>query len=508
MKLILIAFLHTLLLMGTQAKAQFTQAARADYLNVIDELDLGDMRNTMLNVGNEGLNPNRYWTTGMEQAWKAGGYWDANLKRQANENFLLLLEDMNGGVVDPGTMGSDVKMTKKSFVSDKQLRVLMYTHGLRSQPLLMSFSSQSAPYIALKEALRRITSYCNNGLWGSLPPPSKKVELGGSDPAIPAWKERLRLLGYKVTSVDQTFDTQMMTAINDIQWLNKVVPDGSITATGSTYKYLNTGCVERARQIRLDMEKLRWFPQTFEDRYIYVNLAMTQFNLIDKQSGTSMNFRTINGRTARPSPTMKDKIVYIVINPYWVVPPTIFREDKMEDLKGLSPSQITEYFDSHNYELWNSTFTKRVDPSTVDWNSLDPNSDNLFYIRQRPHLGNALGVLKFMMTNPYAIYLHDTNQRELFADGQRQLSSGCIRLEQPVELAEYLLKGTNWNRGAIESAMAKPGEVMENDTRVNLQKPIPVYLVFQTSSMNSDGVIRFSEDTYRQGARLLQRGAF
>ncbi len=221
-----------------------------------------------------------------------------------------------------------------------------------------------------------------------------------------------------------------------------------------------------------------------------------------------MSFRTINGRPTRKSPMMKDKVVHIIVNPYWVVPPTIFREDKVEEIRNLRYWEIRQYFESHNYEVWNRGFTRRIDPTTIDWWRLDPSADAQFYIRQRPHLMNALGALKFMLTNSYAIYLHDTNQRELFVEPQRLLSSGCIRVERPLDLAEYLLQGTQWNRQAIENVMAKPGEVLNKETRIVLKRPMPVYTTFLTSQLSSDGVIRFAEDSYNQGSRLLERGAW
>jgi murein L,D-transpeptidase YcbB/YkuD len=107
-----------------------------------------------------------------------------------------------------------------------------------------------------------------------------------------------------------------------------------------------------------------------------------------------------------------------------------------------------------------------------------------------------------MMTNDFAIYLHDTNQRELFREYERQLSSGCVRVERPYDLAEYLLQGTAWDRYALETKTAQPGEVLNSDTNVTLPKAMPVYMVFQTSQLSSDGILRFAEDSYNQAARM------
>lgn len=485
------------------------QSKQSEYLEVVDALELEDLRATMTSVGPHGLNPKSYWTDAMELSYQQGPT-NAALKNQANLNYLRLLQNIFSGVVDPESMGIDVKLAKKPFLTAKQLKVVLLANGTKAGPLFESFAPQSAPYLALKESLRKMSDYCLQAQWPALPVVKKTLKLGSKNTVLPALKTRMRQLGYNIPTTDDLFDGQTLTAVNDIQWMLRFKPDGKISPDGKTWRYLNTSCEERARQIRLDMEKLRWFPQDFGDRYIFINLAMSYFGLVDKSSGSlyTMSFRTINGRPTRKSPTMKDKIVYIIVNPFWVVPPTIFKEDKVEEIRNLMPWEVRNYFDSHNYEVWNNAFTRRIDPTTIDWWNLDPNDDNQFYIRQKPNYMNALGVLKFMLTNSFAIYLHDTNQRELFVEPQRLLSSGCIRVERPLDLAEYLLQGTNWNRDSLQKAMAKPGEVLNKETRVNIKNPMPVYMVFLTSQLSSDGVLRFAEDSYGQGTRLLQRGAW
>ena len=201
---------------------------------------------------------------------------------------------------------------------------------------------------------------------------------------------------------------------------------------------------------------------------------------------------------------MRDSLVTVILNPFWIVPPTIFVQDKVEEIKQLPQWQVNQYFASHNYEVWNKNFTRRLDPSSIDWWAIDANSDVDIYIRQRPNYLNALGVVKFELTNSFSIYLHDTNQRELFVEPNRLLSSGCIRLEKPLDLAEYLLRGTEWTRPMIEATVAKPGQVMAKDTRIPLKRPIPVYTAYLTSLMSSDGVIRFVDDTYGQNKKIMQ----
>lgn len=480
-----------------------------EYLTVVDRISLLDLREAMTRSGDHGVNAKSYWSDSMEAAYLQDPA-SSGLKSQANLNYLRLLRDVSSGVVDPALVGVDVKLTRKVFPTVQELEVKLIAANYRPWEVLESMSPQSPQYLALRDSLRKMDRACQAGEWTALPKVKKTMKLGIKDPILIPLKTRMAQLGYPMNSLDDSFDDKVVLAVNDIQWNLRFKPDSKISPGGKTWKYLNVSCQDRMRQIRLDMEKLRWFPQYFEDRYVFVNLAMSYFSLVDKTGGSlyTMSFRTINGRPERKSPTMKDKIVYLVINPFWVVPPTIFREDKVEEIKNLWPWEIRQYFESRNYEVWNKSFTQQLDPASIDWYNMDPSQDANIYIRQRPHRMNALGSLKFMMTNSYAIYLHDTNQRELFVEPHRLLSSGCVRVEKPVDLAEYLMRGTAWDRSTIERYMAKPGEVLDNDTRVQLKQAMPVYMVFLTSQQSSDGVLRFAEDSYKQGTRLLRLGAW
>nr|BFD58379.1 hypothetical protein CKG001_04860 [Bdellovibrio sp. CKG001]BFD61808.1 hypothetical protein BdHM001_04890 [Bdellovibrio sp. HM001] len=505
MELIRLMVFWIVLSLSLLANAQ----TQKEYLTVVDRISLQDLREAMIRSGDHGVNAKSYWSDAMEATYLQDS-GNPNLKAQANLNFLRLLRDVSSGVVDPALVGVDVKLTRKPFLTVKELEEKLVVAASNPSILLEALSPQSPQYLALRDSLRKIDRICQAGEWGPLPKVKKTLKLGSKDPVLIPLKTRMSQLGYPMNNLDDVFDDKVFAAVNDIQWNLRFKPDSKISPGGKTWKYLNVSCQDRMRQVRLDMEKLRWFPQHFEDRYIFVNLAMSYFSLVDKTGGSlyTMSFRTINGRPERKSPTMKDKIVYLVINPFWVVPPTIFREDKVEEIKNLWPWEIRQYFDRHNYEVWNKSFTQKLDPASIDWYNMDPNQDANIYIRQRPHRMNALGSLKFMMTNSYAIYLHDTNQRELFAEPHRLLSSGCIRVEKPVDLAEYLMRGTAWDRRTIERYMAKPGEVLENETRVQLKQHMPVYLVFLTSQQSSDGVLRFAEDSYKQGPRLLRLGAW
>lgn len=486
---------------------ELSAPAKLQYDTVIDVIPLDDMRSVMNGVWQHGLNPKAYWTDLMEKTYQKDEASRVKMKKSVNQIFLRLLSDLSVGAVDPEALTYDIKFKRKNFLTPQQLQALIVTTGQKADLLAESMPPRNPPYISLRAALLKVLPACQNGQWVPMVKTKKVLQLGVKDPSVPPLKNRLAFFGYTISNPDDVFDQETVNAVNDIEWNLHMKPDGTINPSGTIWKFLNVSCMDRVRQLQADMEKMRWFPNQFEDRYIFINLAMTYFVLVDKtqQPPYVTSFRTINGRQARKSPTMRDQIVRVILNPSWVVPPTIFIEDKVTEIRNLPRYQIQYYFDSHNYEVWDKEFTKRLDPTTINWWAYDSKMDADIFIRQKPNYWNALGVIKFELTNSFSVYLHDTNQRELFWEPQRLLSSGCIRLEKPLDLAEYLLKGTEWTRAKIEASTLKPGEVADKSIKIDVANPIPVYTAFVTSFMGSDNILRFTDDVYGQNDDILGR---
>lgn len=509
-----LAFFVLFILSPVSSFSQYEVTSKArengSYTTILNQFEIEDVRKGMLGVWRHGLNPRAYWNDRMESAYRNGGNLERTLRPEVNSSFLRLLRDTAIGSVDPQSVGRDVKFVQKNFFTPKELQVIALT-AANAEKLVDKVAPQNAPYQAVQEGLQKLYPFCVNGEWKEIAPPNVILRLYSRNPVIAEIKNRLALLGYKMRNRDDQFDGDLQSAVIDIQWGMRINPDGAISPKGKVWAFLSVSCLDRVRQLQADMEKMRWFPQYFEKRYIFVNLAMSYFILMDDSNPDwqrVMSFRTVNGRPARKSPTMQDQIVKVIINPYWVVPPTIFWEDKVNDLRNLTKPEIAEYFNTRHYEAWTGDFRRRIDPTTIDWAGIrEGRASGDINIRQLPHLGNALGVLKFDLTNSFAIYLHDTNQRELFNEPMRQLSSGCIRLEKPLDLAEYLLEDTPWDRATIASMMARPGEVIAKSTEI----PVPkykitsVYTAYLTSQISSDGVVRFVDDIYGQNAVIKSR---
>ena len=504
-RLFILALLATLNFIASAQALRIDAYAKSEYTSAVDAVRIEDMRNSIQKVWSHGLNPKTYWTDAMEQSFQAGR--TADIKATANQNFVRLLQDISMGAVDPEDMPNDVAMKSKGFMNANQLQALVTSSGRQAELLVENLAPQSPPYMALKAALNRVYPACRYNQWPVIPRPKKNLKLGVSDPSVVSLKKRFQLLGYRISNESNVVDEDTVNAMNDVMWNMHVTPDGAMSPDGKLFRFLSISCMDRVHQIQVDMEKMRWFPQQFEDRFILVNLAFTYFIMIDRSQGRNVatSFRTINGRPERRTPTMKDKIVRVILNPAWIVPPTIFMEDKVSEIRGLPRAQIRSYFEEHNYEVWNRDLTKRIDPESIDWWGDASSLDQSVYIRQRPNYWGSLGVVKFELTNSMSIYLHDTNQRDLFVEPSRTISSGCIRLERPIDVAEYLLQGTEWTRSAIESTVAKPGEVLDKSTNISLKNQMPVYLIFLTSTHTSDNIVRFTTDVYKQNDEILSK---
>jgi murein L,D-transpeptidase YcbB/YkuD len=206
--------------------------------------------------------------------------------------------------------------------------------------------------------------------------------------------------------------------------------------------------------------------------------------------------RVVVGRPARQSPVFSADMTYLVINPYWHIPPTIAARDLLpkiqEDIGYLDRQGIRVL------ENWRKD-ADTIDPTSVDWQAYD--ADHFpFKLRQEPGPYNALGRIKFIFPNVFAVYLHDTPNQALFNRRRRIFSSGCIRVESPLDLAEFVLAGDGrWTTEALTAA------IDAGVTRtVLLKRPVPVHLLYMTAWVDAAGVTHFRGDVYLRDAALDQ----
>lgn len=350
-------------------------------------------------------------------------------------------------------------------------------------------------YVALRQAHERYRNLALQQAPATVPA-APVLRPGDNHPAVRLLRARLRYWGDLTASADigtDTYDAALQQAVERFQTRHGLMPDGIVG--GNTRAALNRDAASYAERIAVNLERWRWLPRQFAERYIEVNVPDFRMQLID-QGEVILTQRVVVGREYRPTPLYTGSMTYMVANPYWNVPHVIAAEDMLPKIQ-----QDLDYLRSRNIVA----FRKRPDGSLVPvpieqipWQSLS--ADNFPYVlKQAPGPGNALGQMKFMFSNPYDVYLHATPANQLFDYDNRAFSSGCIRLEAPRDLADYLLKDQpRWAEGGFQQLL----DSRENRT-VLLREPLPVYLVYWTAWVDDESGVNFRPDVYARDETLL-----
>lgn len=305
-----------------------------------------------------------------------------------------------------------------------------------------------------------------------------------------ALKEKLNLLGDLPNLEEHSdgWDENLTRAIAGFQERHGLENTGHLNA--ETLAALNVPIEERIEQIILNMERLRWLPEHLGEAYLLINIPDYQLRIM-KEDKVDLKMKVIVGKVMTKTPVFSDTLEYIVFSPTWTVPQSISIEEMLPKIK-----EDEHYLSGNNlvlYENW-SPNAQEVDPSDVNWKKIDKENFK-FKIVERPGKGNALGSVKFMFPNSHAIYLHDTPAGHLFNQTERGFSHGCIRVEDPKTLSEYLLKENkqDWNLEKISSHMA-----LDTPTTVTLKQKLPVHIVYHSAWVDKDNRIHFLKDIYQQ----------
>jgi len=365
----------------------------------------------------------------------------------------------------------------------------------RIEETLATLLPAYAGYHLLRDKLEFYRNLDKTGGWPTVPP-GGKLQPGEHSDRIPLLRQRLAAEGLLVNSAvdDQAlFDSDLAQGLKNFQAQNGLEADGILGP--QTLQALNISAEQRARQIAVNMERWRWLPQDLGSPYILVNIASFNLKVVDWQTPV-LNMRVVVGRTYRKTPVFSDKITYLVINPYWGVPDSIARQDLLPKIKkepDFLRTQKIRVFDG-----WGGN-SKEIEPHAIDWNTVTA-ADLSYRFAQDPGPQNALGRIKFMFPNQFSVYLHDTPSKELFGKARRDFSSGCIRVEKPVELAEYLLRNhPDWPPEKIRSALIAGDFTAQT---VKLTEPVNVHILYWTVWVGEDDRLQFGIDIYNRDAAL------
>ena len=294
------------------------------------------------------------------------------------------------------------------------------------------------------------------------------IKPGESDPRINAIAKRLRELnGFKAdtSGTGNVYSEELVEAVKKFQQSKSIQTDGIIG--NSTIDELNKGPKDIYNQILANLERWRWYPRDLGDHYILINIPNFKLAVV-KDGDTIRQHNVIAGAKARQTPIFSDTINHLVINPTWTVPPTI----KSKDI--IPKMAADQSYSQKNNMTVTSTTGEQVDPSSVDWNSPDARN---YTFTQRAGPSNPLGRVKIMYPNKYLIYLHDTPAKSLFSQTQRAESSGCVRVENAIDLASYVVENQDeWTQDRIQEII-NSGET----TTVEVDRPIQVHHFYWTA---------------------------
>lgn len=289
------------------------------------------------------------------------------------------------------------------------------------------------------------------------------------------------------------YDSELVGAVKGFQQDAGLKPDGVVG--GETLRELNVPIGSRIDQLILNMERWRWLPKRFEPNYLLVNIPEYTLHVIENGK-EAFTMRVIVGKDLHETPIFSDKMEYVVLAPYWNVPFSIIQNELREKLVA-NP----HYLDRLDMEVVKGSGKKAVvvDPSSVDWAGVT--EENFKYtLRRRPGPENDLGNMKFIFPNSNDVYLHDTPHRELFSQSVRSFSHGCVRVQDPMRLATYLLRDKpSWNQQAILDTIAT-----RREKYVPLKTKLPVYLVYFTAWADADGHPHFRNDIYGHDKSLAR----
>ncbi|MBY0554155.1 L,D-transpeptidase family protein [bacterium] len=399
----------------------------------------------------------------------------------------LIASDLSRGHILPTDISDRVRINPKKFT--KQAEVQKYLNETISlNDLFLQIEPKNQLYIQQLRILNHLKAMKNSG-WANAPRGTLPLlKIGSNAPnSIKYLRARLANLGYTSDITNTVFDIELAALVMDFQNDHKLEADGVVGS--KSWTYLNRDINQLITQALINLDRTRWLPDSLESERIFVNLAEQNFKFYQNNQ-IVMDFNTINGRLDRQTPMMIDMIKNVVLNPTWTVPFSIFVKDKLPLIQ-QDPGVIARL----NMKLIDDLTGQETDPYSVDWSQMD--ATNLHYtLVQLPGPWNALGFIKFPLQNPYAIYLHDTDSRNLFAKSERLFSSGCVRLQQPFELAEKILENPKWTVDTLKMATEENPMQATEQTWLKTKRNIPVYLFYLTQFLKNDSKIVILNDAY------------
>lgn len=434
-----------------------------------------------------GLEPSDYH----QKALSSGDLGALELDILATDAYLSLAGHLLGGKVNPVTVEPTWTANRREMDLVAHLRNSLQQGSVAAS--LAALAPQQFRYRSLVNALAKYREIASGGGWGKVSG-GPMIKPGATNRRVAEVRNRLVATGdlvHQEGGGPEHYDEQLKAAVMTFQRRANLEPDGIIGP--ATLRKLNYSVQDRIDQIRVNLERWRWLPENLGKRHIRVNIANYELE-VHEGPEISRIHHVVVGRTYRQTPIFSANMSYLTLNPWWDVPAKLARNDLLPKFQADARA-----FEQLGFQALKPP-GEPVSHAGIEWNQFS-SKDFPFRLRQQPGPANALGKVKFMFPNEHNVYLHDTPSRELFDKTRRDFSSGCIRVKDPIDLAEWVLAANkDWPRSRIDEAL-KTGK----ELTITLKQGIPVHLLYWTVVHDEEtGGIRFIEDIYSRDGRILQ----
>ena len=471
---------------------------------------LGPTIATIAKAADYGLDPTDYDATTLGDRWKAMTSGKPSATDRATFDVAVtaavarMLTAVRVGRVDPRTLDWGYDVAQKEF--DVAAAVEDVRDGKALAAALDGLQPSFTHYTRALKLLAAYRALVAKGEPPAVPdlPKGRKIEPGKSWTGVPQLAARLRNVGDLPQNADVAADATLYSgplvdAVKSFQARHGLDDDGVLGST--TIRMINVPIAQRVRQIELAMERMRWLPTLSDRPNVFVNVALFRLWATDPATGDEpVRMNVVVGKSLdHRTPIFVEQMEYVIFRPYWNPPQNITVNEILPHAR-----RDPAYLSSEALEIVASgADDAAVLPETTE--NLDAVEAGRLQLRQRPGPQNSLGLAKFIFPNSEDIYMHGTPAQQLFSKARRDFSHGCIRVEDPEALAQWVLRDQpEWTKEKIEAAMQG-----DKPTRVNLKEKITVVIFYDTVHVNSQNVVFFLDDIYGHDAALdaaLERG--
>jgi murein L,D-transpeptidase YcbB/YkuD len=448
-------------------------------------------------AGTDGLDPQAYRHQELIAMLDADSPSDlARVEILLSEALAWITQHLAKGRVDPALVERLNSLYPDGIDPQAVLSASVLASDLSA--FVASYAPDQEEYRRLKQALADFRQFAAEGIVWPVLPEGDALKPDMQDARVPLLRESLIAHGElpadaPIAADPLLYDVTLQDAVKRFQIRHGLIDD-AVVGKG-TLAELNISITQRIEQIVLNLERRRWMAEDRGSSYIFVNLSDFQLKVV-RDGRTVFTSAIVVGTAYNQTPVFSDEMEYLEFNPFWNVPPRIARNELLPKIK-----EDPGYLIANNFELlsgWSGEASV-VDPYAIDWSAMSA-GDFAYKLRQRPGEGNALGRVKFMFPNQFDVYLHDTPARGLFAREVRAFSHGCMRVGDPLGLAEVVLAGEpGWDRARIDTIVASGKR-----TIVPLAHHLPVHVAYITAFVNKDGSVHFRRDVYGRDLSLAQ----